>query len=78
MIEVLNKQPGLVNQFLNHTEPFMWADETFTLARFVPYNFSPANIPNSIAWFDEYFNVDIPVPNYPNNAESFPNLNCGK
>ena len=77
LVAFLKQSPNLVDQFLNKTEPSIWGDETFSLCRFVPYNFSPANIPNSIYWFDEYYNTTIKVPDYPNAPVVFPSQNCG-
>ena len=64
-MQFIQARPEIYNDYVNHTDPAIWADESFMLARLVPYNLSPGNVPPSSIWFDEYTTLDSPLRNYP-------------
>lgn len=65
LVQFLQARHEIYQDYLNHTDPAVWADETFSLARLVPYNLSPGSIAPSSIWFDEYTSLGAPVRNYP-------------
>ena len=50
MVHWLSNETAVLDAFTNATAPAAWGNETFTLARFAPYNLSPGDVPPARDW----------------------------
>mmetsp|Transcript_124 Transcript_124/g.153 ORF Transcript_124/g.153 Transcript_124/m.153 type:complete len:338 (+) Transcript_124:29-1042(+) len=56
MLDWLAEEPQAVSVFVGQTNPADWGSETFAIARFAPYNTSPATVPSASQWVISAFN----------------------
>lgn len=55
IVSWLNENQDAINVFTNTTKPDAWGSESFAIARYAPYNLSPATVPAVSGWVHKIY-----------------------
>eukprot|EP00339_Tiarina_fusa_P020411 CAMPEP_0117023664 /NCGR_PEP_ID=MMETSP0472-20121206/17642_1 /TAXON_ID=693140 ORGANISM="Tiarina fusus, Strain LIS" /NCGR_SAMPLE_ID=MMETSP0472 /ASSEMBLY_ACC=CAM_ASM_000603 /LENGTH=193 /DNA_ID=CAMNT_0004729855 /DNA_START=348 /DNA_END=926 /DNA_ORIENTATION=- len=61
ILDWLDLDQEAVSIFTNTTAPEAWGSETFAIARFAPYNFSPGTVPGASNWVHSIYKYINPI-----------------